>query len=91
MKKHLKQIAFDIFSFGVENSIQLELEWIPGTLNDKADYIFKILDFDALGLSPKLFAIISNRWGSLPWFESEHYANVEKYYTRFWCEKLMLL
>ena len=55
MKLHLQQFAYDIFSVCVRYSIELDFEWIPRTLNDKADYFSKILDVDDWGLSSKLF------------------------------------
>ena len=89
MKLHLQQIAYDIFSICVRYSIELDFEWIPRTLNDKADYFSKILDSDDWGLSSKLFDIISSRWGlfAVDWFASEHNAKVATFYTRFWCER----
>ena len=67
----------------------MDFEWIPRTLNDKADYFPKILDSDDWGLSSKLFDIISSRWGpfAIDWFGSEHKAKVVTFYTRFWCER----
>ena len=86
---HLQQIAYDIFSICVRYSIELDFEWIPRTLNDKADSFLKILDSDDWSLSSKLFDLISSRWGpfAVDWFASEHNAKVATFYTRFWCER----
>ena len=41
MKTHLQEIAYDIFSFCVQHSVELFFEWIPRDMNDKADYFSK--------------------------------------------------
>ena len=46
MKEHLHQLAVDIFHTAKENNIEVEVEWIPRSLNKKADYLSKIVDFD---------------------------------------------
>ena len=46
MKEHLHQLAVDIFHTAKENNIEIEVEWIPRSLNEKADYLSKIIDFD---------------------------------------------
>ena len=45
-KPHLNTIAKDIFCFTSAHGIRLSVEWIPRTLNQKADYYSKIVDFD---------------------------------------------
>ena len=37
-KEHLHQLAVDIFHTAKENNIEVEVEWIPRSLNKKADY-----------------------------------------------------
>ena len=88
-KTHLQEIAYAIFSFCTQHSVELYFEWIPRTLNDKADYFSKLLDYDDWGLSVKLFEILNKKWGpfAIDWFASEHNAKVDTFKTRFWCEK----
>lgn len=40
-------------------------------------------------MSAELFSILQSKWGCLDvdWFASEHNAKLERFYTRFWCEK----
>ena len=85
MKTDLQNIALDIFSYCVENCVILDVESIPRTLNEKADYFSKIIDFDDWGLSAELFYILQSKWGPLDvdWFVSEHNAKLERFYTRF--------
>ena len=43
MKEHLHQLAVDIFLTAKENNIEIEVEWIPRSVNEKADYLSKIV------------------------------------------------
>ena len=42
----LHVLASDIFSFCAYHGISLEIDWIPRSLNEKADYLSKIVDYD---------------------------------------------
>ena len=79
------------FSFCVQHSVELFFEWIPRAMNDKADYVLKVLDYDDWGLAVELFEILNRKWGpfAIDWFASEHNAKVATFYTRFWCEKTL--
>ena len=44
MARELQKIAIEIFTFCTVNGISLEIEWLPRTLNQKADYFSKIVD-----------------------------------------------
>ena len=54
-KPYLNAIAKDIFSFTSVHGIRLSVEWIPRTLNQKADYYSKIVDFDDWCVSNDFF------------------------------------
>jgi len=43
--QHLQSIALDVFGMCCKYSIHLDLEWIPRSLNEKADYISQIKVF----------------------------------------------
>ena len=62
-KPHLNAIAKDVFCFTSVHGIGLSVEWIPGTLNQKADYYSKIVDFDDWCVSNDYFREIYCRWG----------------------------
>ena len=51
MKKNLQEIAIKIFEICLEYKIRLEIEWIPREMNDQADYLSRIVDFDDWGIS----------------------------------------
>ena len=55
MKLDLHRLAIKIFQFCVEHSIHLEVQWIPRTENEKADYISQLLDFDDRQITHDLF------------------------------------
>ena len=46
MKPDLHTLALDIYKIAVSNKVLLEPGWIPHTLNEKADHMSKIVDFD---------------------------------------------
>ena len=55
MKLDLHGLAIKIFQFCVEHSIRLEVQWIPRTENEKADYISRLVDFDDWQITHDLF------------------------------------
>ena len=46
MKLDLHRPAIKIFQFCAEHNVRLEVQWVPLTENEKADYISRIVDFD---------------------------------------------
>ena len=45
-RTELHAIALKIFQFCAVNRIELEVQWIPRTKIDRADYISRIIDVD---------------------------------------------
>ena len=43
---HLQQIAVDMFSFCMINSVSFQAHWIPRGANELADYLSRIVDPD---------------------------------------------
>jgi len=39
MKEHLHQLTVDIFYTARENNIEIDVQWIPRLLNERADYL----------------------------------------------------
>ena len=54
----LHLLASDIFSFCSNHAINLEINWIPRSLDEKADYLSKIADYVDWEIIPE----ISNYW-----------------------------
>ena len=46
MKEHLHILALDIFQTAKDNKIDIEVEWIPRTQNEREDYLSKVVDYD---------------------------------------------
>ena len=62
-KQHLQAIALSIFTTCFRQGIQLDMEWIPRSPNDKADYISRIRDYDDWKINPDIFSWIDTMWG----------------------------
>ena len=85
-KPHLNAIAKDIFCFTSAHGIRLSVEWIPRTLNQKADYYSKIVDYDDWCVSSDYFRNIDSRWGPFTVDCFASYANTKlpRFYSRFY-------
>ena len=55
MRKDLHVIALKIFQFCVDNGIELEIQWIPRTKLDRADFISRIIDVDDWQITTSFF------------------------------------
>ena len=62
-KPDLHVVALKIFTICIHNQIQLEPEWIPRELNEKADYLSRIVDLDDWLLNPIIFHSVDKAWG----------------------------
>ena len=72
-KDHLQCEALSIFNIYCNHGILVEMEWIPRSQNDQADFLSRIYDADDLGLSPHSFHIIDLAWG--PYSGIDRFAN----------------
>ena len=45
-QSELQDIALCIFKNCVQHNMFIDVEWVPRTDNDKADYISRIIDYD---------------------------------------------
>ena len=86
MKPHLQDLAFNIFGFCLKNRVHLEVDWIPRSLNDQADFISKLVDIDDWGLSAVVFEHINTRWGPLmvDCFATYYTSTLPRFFSRFW-------
>ena len=46
MKLELQKLARSIYSTCVTNSISIDIQWIPRSENEKADYISRLIDHE---------------------------------------------
>ena len=63
MKPDLHTLALDIYKIAISNKVLLEPVWIPRALNEKADHMSKIVDFDDWTTKNEFFQFMSERWG----------------------------
>ena len=63
MKLDLHRLAIKIFQFCAKHQIQLDVQWIPRTDNEKADYISRLIDIDDWQITQEFFQLIDNQWG----------------------------
>ena len=86
-KQHLQSIALSIFVTCFRQGIRLDMEWIPHSLNDKADYISRIRDYDDWKINPGIFSWIDAMWGphAVNCFSHVDNTQLPTFYSRFWC------
>lgn len=76
----MNAIAKDILCFTSAHGIRLSVRWIPHTLNHKADYLSKIVDFD------DFFHKIDSQWVpfTVDCFASYADTNLARFYSHFY-------
>ncbi len=62
-KPQLHAIALKVFALSVHFQIRLELEWIPRELNERADYLSRIIDYDDWLIKPVSVCTVRCRMG----------------------------
>ena len=85
-KPLLHALATKVFTLSVQHNIRLEPEWIPRDLNERADALSRIVDYDDWMLNPVVFADIEKLWGphSVDRFASCHNRQVPRFNSRCW-------
>lgn len=86
MNFNLHKLAFDIFSFCFKFGIDLDIQWVPRSLNDEADYLSKIVDYDDWEIVPETFNRLNDLWGpyTLDCFATSYNKKVHKFFSKFW-------
>ena len=86
MKPSLQTIALSIYRLCVQHNIFLEMDWIPRTKNEKADFISKIVDPDDWKVSFQIFEILERKWGphTIDRFASYYNKKTVRFNSRFW-------
>ncbi len=59
----LHAIALKVFALAIKHQIRLMPEWVPRELNERADYLSRIIDYDDWFLNPAVFAMLDREWG----------------------------
>ena len=86
MKFNLHQMAFAVFSICLRAHIELDIQWIPRSLNEKADCLSKIVDYDDWEITPQLFKLLNEKFRpyTVDCFADCNNCKVHKFYSRFW-------
>ena len=89
MKPLLQEMAKEIFMLCFNNKVNLEVSWIPRSLNERADAVSRLadsVDVDDWGLTQGFFSLINNRWGPLTidLFANFYNAKCDRFYTMFY-------
>ena len=83
----LQRHALEIFQFCAVNNVSIEIEWVPRSLNEYADSLSRVIDFDDWSVSTDFFAYISSLFGpfTVDRFASPDSAKCARFYSKFWC------
>ena len=75
----------DIFNFCLVNSIVLEAQWIPRSLNERADLLSRFVDKDDWSVNPSVFRVIDAKWDSqtINRLASHYNAQVPRFNSKF--------
>ena len=86
MKLGLHKMARRIFDICIRSGIHLEVQWIPRTMNQQADYISRFIDTDDWQLTDEFFLFLDGCWGphSVDCFANYYNHKLPKYFSRFW-------
>ena len=84
-KVHLHKLAMEIFSLSKEHDIAIDMEWIPRSDNEVADYLSKFVDFDDWGVKDSYFQTLNSIWGpfTVDCFANSVNAKVPRFYSLF--------
>ena len=65
--------------------IKLEVEWIPRSANDTADFLSRIVDYDNWQVKRDYFLLAEAKWGphSVNRFTNHENPQLPCFYTRF--------
>ena len=86
MKIDLHKLATSIFSTCFRANIQLDIQWIPRSLNARVDYISRFTDLDDWEVKPEVFHSLNAMFGphTVDCFANYKNAKIAKFYSRFW-------
>ena len=76
----------DVYYFTKHNNILLEVEWIPCTRNEEADYLSKMIDAKDWRIKDAYFQTVSAYWGNFTIYCFANSANKKtpRFYLKFY-------
>jgi hypothetical protein len=83
----LNELARELFWFGLEHRITLNVEWVPREENALADELSKLIIPDDAMLCRDFFRLLERRWGahSVDLFSSGTNNQCSRFYSLHWC------
>lgn len=75
-KVHLQSVALSIFRFCFLHGVALEVQWIPRSINERADLLSQFVDKYDWRVNPSVFQLVDAKWDShtIDHFASYHNA-----------------
>ena len=82
---HLQSVALSIFRFCFSHGIALEAQWIPRSLNERADLLSRFVDKDDWRINPSVFRLVDAKWGphTIDRFSSYYNAQLPRFNSKF--------
>ena len=79
-------LAMKVFSLSLQYHIRLEPEWILRELNERADTLSRIVDYDDWFLNPTVFSELDTMWGphSVDHFACFHNSQLPRFDSHCW-------
>ena len=84
-KVHLQSVALSIYRFCFSHGIALEAQWIPRSLNERADLLSLFVDKDDWRVNPSMFRLLDAKWGphTIDHFASYYNAQLPRFNSKF--------
>ena len=85
-KPNLHAIALKVFNMAIQYQIRLEPEWIPRELNEKADLLSRVIDYDDWFINPAVFMWLDTIWGphTVDRFADHNNCQLPRFNSRCW-------
>ena len=85
-KPHLHAVALKVFNMSIQYQIRLEPEWVPREMNERADLLSRIVNYDDWYLNPSVFAWLDSIWGphSVDRFANHLNCQLPRFNSRCW-------
>ena len=85
-KPDLHAIALKVFNIAIQYQIHLEPEWVPRELNQRADLLSRIVDYDDWFLNPAVFGWLDTMWGphTVDRFADHNNRQLSRFNSRCW-------
>ena len=84
MKSELHIIAQNVFQICAKHAVYLEIQWLPRSELEKADFLSRLIDDWEITID--CFKVINKLWGphTLDCFANFYNKKINKYFSRFW-------